>query len=296
MRFILLLSLLPAIALSQSGPRLMGPGDLMALRVDPPDHVLRYGGEPSQYGELRLPRGGGAHPVVVLVHGGCFRKDFADARSIGAMADALEELGIATWSIEYRRLGEPGSGWPGTYLDVAAGVDHLASIAKKYRLDMKRVVFLGHSAGAHLAHWAAARGRLKPGSALYQAHALVPAGVINLAGRADMTVGIEEYESGCFMPVIHELIGGTPSEVPDRYAQVSLPALLPIGVRQTLIWGSLEDYVPETQAREFVAAARAAGDDAKLVIVPGAGHFETASPTSPAWSTVLAEIRSMLAP
>ena len=121
-------------------------------------------------------------------------------------------------------------------------------------------------------------------------------GVINLAGRTDMTVGIEEYESGCFMPVLHELIGGTPSEVPDRYAQVSLPALLPIGVRQTLIWGSLEDYVPETQAREFVAAARAAGDDAKLVIVPGAGHFETASPTSPAWSTVLAEIRSMLAP
>lgn len=274
---------------------LMTPRDLMALPVKAPDHIIKYGDHPSQYGELRLPRGRGLQAVVVLVHGGCFRQEFADAKSIGAMADALKAAGIATWSLEYRRLPEPGSGWPGTYLDVAAGVDHLRTIAAQHRLDMRRIVFLGHSAGAHLAHWAAARARLRPADALYTRDPLQPLGVINLAGRMDMTVGIEEYEASCFMPVLRRLLGGTPEQVPDRYAQVSLPALVPLGVRQTLIWGSRENYVPESQARDFVAAARAAGDQAELLIVPEAGHFETASPASMAWPTVLSAIRSVLA-
>lgn len=285
---------LPWSARAQSEPPLMTPRDLLSLPVQAPDHVLRYGPEPSQYGELRVPVGPGPHPVVVLVHGGCFRQDFADTRSIGAMADALKLEGIATWSIEYRRLPEPGSGWPGTYRDVAAGVDHLATLARRFHLDLERVVFLGHSAGAHLAHWAAARASLKRDSALYRRRPLKPAGVINLAGRTDMTIGIDEYEATCDMPVLRRLLGGTPDEVAERYAQVSLPALLPLGVRQILIWGSRENYVPEWQARGYVAAARAAGDDAELRLVPGAGHFETASPQSAAWPVVRAAIAELL--
>lgn len=284
-----LLSALP------QAPPLMTARDLMSLPVQAPDHTIAYGGEASQYGELRVPSGRGPHPVVVLVHGGCFRKDFADVTSIGAMADALEREGIATWSLEYRRLLEPGGGWPGTYQDVSAGVDHLRRLAPRYGLDLDRVVFLGHSAGGHLAHWAAARSRLAPESPLYVRNPLRPRGVINLAGRADMTVGIPEYEATCNdMPVLRELLGGLPSQVPERYAQVSVPALLPLGVRQVLIWGSREDFVPERQVREFVAAARQTGDDAELRIVPGAGHFETASPASAAWPVVLAAIRSLL--
>jgi acetyl esterase/lipase len=232
--------------------------------------------------------------VVVLVHGGCFREAFAGASSIGAVANALERVGIASWSIEYRRLPEPGSGWPGTYRDVGAAVDHLTTLASRYRLDLRRVVFLGHSAGGHLAHWAAARSRLRPGATLYVRHPLRPRGVVNLAGRMDMTVDIEPYEASCDMPVLRRLLGGLPREVPDRYAQVSLPALLPLGVRQVMIWGSREAYVPEQQARDFVAAARRAGDDAELTIVPGAGHFETASPSSPAWPVVLRAVQSLL--
>lgn len=289
-----LLALLVPFVFFQPDTPVMTARDLIALPVKAPDHVLRYGPAPSQYGELRLPAGHGPHPLVVLVHGGCFRADFADARSIGAMADALTREGIATWSIEYRRLGEPGGGWPGTYLDVGAGVDYVRQLVPRYRLDLSRVVFLGHSAGGHLAHWAAARARLTPGSVLHADHPYVPRGVINLAGRMDMTVGIDEYDATCGIPVLRALLGGLPSQVPERYAQVSLPGLLPLSVRQVMIWGSREDFVPESQARAYVAAAQRAGDQAELRIVPGAGHFEPASPASYAWPTVLGAVRSLL--
>jgi acetyl esterase/lipase len=295
-RLSLLVCLLPLLASAEPEPKLMTPRDLMALLVKAPDQVLRYGSEPSQYGELRVPEGAGPHPVVVLIHGGCFRKEFADTKSIGAMADALKSEGIASWSIEYRRLPEPGSGWPGSYLDVATAVDHLSSLAPRFNLNLKRVVFLGHSAGAHLAHWAAARSGLEPESELFRAKPLIPSGVINLAGRMDMTVDIDDYEAPCGAPVIRKLLGGMPDEVPARYAQVSLPGLLPLRVRQVMIWGSRENFVPEARARSYVAAARAAGDEAELLVVPGAGHFETASPKSSVWPVVLSTIRSMQAP
>jgi pimeloyl-ACP methyl ester carboxylesterase len=156
------------------------------------------------------------------------------------------------------------------------------------------VVILGHSAGGHLVHWAAARPRLKAGTALYADNPLNPRGVINLAGRMDMTVGIPEYEATCDMPVLRMLIGGLPHQVPERYAQVSVPGLLPLGVRQVMIWGSREDYVPLQQAHDFRAAAHKAGDDVQLMIVTGAGHFETASPSSTAWPIVLGAIKSLL--
>lgn len=139
------------------------------------------------------------------------------------------------------------------------------------------------------------RSRLEPGSALHADNPLKPRGAINLAGRMDMTVGIAEYEATCGdMPVLRMLLGGLPGQVPERYAQVSLPGLLPLGVRQVMIWGSRENFVPEQQARDFLAAARRAGDDIALTLVPGAGHFETASPASPAWPVVLSAIEALL--
>lgn len=292
---LILLALFFPPVLCQGDQSVMTAADLMSLPVKVPDRVLPYGNEPSQYGELRVPAGRGPHPVVVLVHGGCFRKDYPGANSIGAMADALKGEGIATWSIEYRRLSEPGSGWPGTYRDVGAGIDYLRQLAPQYGLDLRRVVVLGHSAGGHLAHWAAARPRLRPGSPLYAENPLRLRGVVNLAGRMDMTVAIGDYEATCGdMPVLRMLLGGLPDQVPGRYAQVSLTGLLPLGVRQVMIWGSREDFVPVQQARDFQAAAQRAGDDVRLIIVPGAGHFETANPSSPAWPVVLGAIKSLL--
>jgi pimeloyl-ACP methyl ester carboxylesterase len=110
-----------------------------------------------------------------------------------------------------------------------------------------------------------------------------------------MTVGIAEYEAPCGdMPVLRMLLGGLPGQVSERYAQVALPGLLPLGVRQVMIWSSRETFVPEQQARDFLAAARRAGDDVEQRVVPGAGHFETASPSSPAWPVVLGAIESLL--
>ncbi len=170
-----------------SAGTLMSPGDLQALPSRAPDHRLSYGQDSSQYGELRLPAGPGPHPVVVLIHGGCFKAAYATARDLAPMGDALKAEGIATWNVEYRRLGQPGGGWPGTYLDVGRAVDRLRALAGRYRLDLDRVVLLGHSAGGHLAMWAAARPRVPAGSPLYLADPLPVRGAIDLAGPLDLT-------------------------------------------------------------------------------------------------------------
>src|SRR5579872_5792979 len=127
------------------------------------DARLRYGPDPLHFGDLRLPGGTGPHPVVVMVHGGFWRARF-NLEYAGHLCAALAALGIATWNVEYRRLGDTGGGWPGTLLDVAAAADHLRTLAAPYHLDLSRVVAMGHSAGGHLALWLAARRRRWPRS------------------------------------------------------------------------------------------------------------------------------------
>jgi acetyl esterase/lipase len=273
-------------------PRLMTPKDLDALPSKPADQRVTYGTGPSQYGELRVPAGGGPHPLVILIHGGCFK--FGTLRYFGAMADALEAGGIATWNIEYRRLGEPGSGWPGTYLDVARAVDQVRVIAKEHRLDLDRVVVVGHSAGGHLAMWTAARGRLPAESDLYVANSLKVRGVVNLAGPMDMTANIAGYEGLCGDTVITSLLGGTPSAVPQRYAQASAMKLLPLGVPQVIVVGEHEEFVPLANVDAYVKAATAAGDRVRRILIPTAGHFEVASPLAFTWPQVEAAITSLL--
>ena len=112
---------------------LMTPQDLQALPSRAPDRRVSYGEDSSHSGELRVPAGAGPHPVVVLVHGGCFKAAYANARDFAPVADALKADGIATWNIEYRRLGQPGGGWPGTYLDVGRAVDYLRTLARQIR-------------------------------------------------------------------------------------------------------------------------------------------------------------------
>ncbi len=275
-------------------PRLMTPQDLQALPSRAPDERVAYGKDSSQYGELRVPQGAGPHPVAVLVHGGCFEAAYATARDLGPMADALKADGIATWNIEYRRLGQPGGGWPGTYLDVGRAVDHLRTLAGQYRLDLGRIVLVGHSAGGHLAMWAAARARLPAKSPLYLRDPLPVRGVVDLAGPVDMTANIQGYQTLCRDSVITSLLGGTPATVPERYAQASPIRLLPLGVPQVLVVGTHEDFVPLPLVETYARAARDAGDTVRVVVIPGAGHFEIASPHSSAWPAVEAAVRSLL--
>ncbi len=110
----------------------------------------------------------------------------------------------------------------------------------------------------------------------------------------DMSDGIAAYEATCGEPVVRQLLGGMPEDAPERYAETSPSALLPLNVTQVMIWGSRETYVPQSQAERYVAMATKAGDQARLIVVPGAGHFETASPLTSAWPTVLLSIETLL--
>jgi acetyl esterase/lipase len=278
---------------ASAGP-LMTPQDLQALPSQAPDERYAYGKDSSQYGELRLPTGRGPYPVVVLIHGGCFKAAYATTRDLAPMGDALKAEGIATWNIEYRRVGQPDGGWPGTYLDVGRAVDHLSDLAGTHHLDLGRVVLLGHSAGGHLATWAAGRARVPTSSPLYITNPLPVRGVIDLAGPLDLTAHISEYEGLCRDTVITTLLGGSPSAVPERYAQASPIRLVPLGVSQVLVIGEHEEFVPRPLVEAYAQAATRAGDDVRVEIVPGVGHFELASPRTSAWPVVEAAIRSLL--
>lgn len=275
-------------------PSLMSPVDLQALPSRAPDQRVIYGDDSSQYGELRIPQGSGLHPVAVLIHGGCFKAAYATAKDLAPMGDALKERGIASWNIEYRRVGQPGGGWPNTYLDVGRAVDHLRTLARSNALDLSRVVIVGHSAGGHLAMWAAARARVPKNSALFMAEALPVRGVVNLAGPVDLTANISGYEGLCRDTVITTLLGGTPAKVPERYAHASPIKLLPFGIPQVLVIGQHEDFVPRPIAEAYAKAAAEAGDSIRLIVIPRAGHFEIASPIAAPWPQVESAIRALL--
>ena len=150
---VIILISLPGLALAVE---IMDSSALASFLNPPADHVISYGEDDLQFGELRLPSGQGPFPVMVLIHGGCWLAQY-DIAHIRKLAAAFTSEGIATWTIEYRRVGDPGGGWTGTFDDIDAGADHLATIAGQFNLDLNRVVVAGHSAGGHLAIWLANR-------------------------------------------------------------------------------------------------------------------------------------------
>jgi acetyl esterase/lipase len=188
-----------------------------------------------------------------------------------AIADDLASRGFAAWNLEYRRLGVPGAGWPGTMEDVATGIEHLARLAAGgVALDLDRVTAVGHSAGGQLALWVAGRNRTSP----------VPVrGVVGLAPIADLA---RAHQTGVGGNVVEELMGGTPMQYPERYEAASPSAMLPLGVRQLILHGTADDAVPVELSRGYVRAAAAAGDSIELIELPGAGHMEFLDPASEA--------------
>lgn len=272
----------------------MGPREFQALPSGAADHRITYGQDPNHFGDLRLPAGDGPYPLAILIHGGCFTARFADLRDMAPMAEALKARGIATWNVEYRRLGQAGAGWPGTYLDIARAVDHVRTLAPKYTLDLKRVIIVGHSAGGHLALWAAARSRLERASALFEESPLTLRGVVDLAGPPDMETYAKLAKGACGPDVVESLLGGSAATVPERYAQVSAQRLLPLRIPQVLVWGQRDDIHPIALRDEYVAAATRSGDTVKQLTFPQLGHFEIASPFAPSWPDVESEIRALL--
>ena len=256
----------------------------MILTVTPPpaDWCLPYGADTLQFGELRLPGGPGPHPVAIVIHGGFWRAAY-DLTHIGHLAAALTAAGVATWSIEYRRIGHPGGGWPGTFRDVAAAADGLRTLAPAHRLDLTRVVTVGHSAGGHLALWLAARPRIPAGYPLHTPDPLPVRRAVGLAAVSDLRMGWELRLSN---GVVTEFLGGSPDAVPARYAAVSPAALLPLGVPQVLIHGTEDDTVPFAMSVVYRDTAVAVGDPVTLIPLPGLDHFAVIDPESAAWPVV----------
>ncbi|HST59964.1 MAG TPA: alpha/beta hydrolase [Longimicrobium sp.] len=281
--------------LAAQEPRLLGPDEVMQLPSGTVEHRGAYGRDSMQFGELRLPPGRGPFPVAVVVHGGCFDAR-ATLRVNAPLADALRREGIATWNVEYRSIEHPGGGWPGTFTDVGAALDHVRELARRFPLDTARVVAVGHSAGAPLAGWAALRDRVPEGSPVRSADApLRLRGAVALGGPLELAPLIGHDELICGAPVITRLMGGGPSEVASHYSAVTPTSLARPGTRVRLISGEFDPVVPDGSARTSVEQMRAAGADAEYRRLAGAGHFEVIAPGSDAWPAVLEAVRTVLA-
>ena len=227
------------------------------------DARIAYGPEPLQFGDLRLPDGPGPHPLAVVVHGGAWMGNWNLVHT-GHLCVELAAAGIASWNVEYRRVGDVGGGWPGTFEDVRLAVEHAPSLPG---VDPGRIVLAGHSAGGHLVLLAGRRA------------ALSLRGVLALA-PVSAPEAWEHDSVGLFF-------GGEPP------AEGSPRRLLPLGVRQVLVHGTADATVPFSLSERYVEAA---GDEAELIALEGAGHFEPIDPQAAEWPRVLAVFRALLAP
>ncbi len=245
--------------------------------------TIRYGTDPSQFGDLYVPASASADaplPVVVLIHGGFWRAEYGLDLMV-PLAEDLARRGDAVWNIEYRRVGQPGGGWPGTLDDAAAAIDELTVIATSHPLDLSRVAIVGHSAGGQLALWAAGRSALPSG-----APGAKPRVVPKLAvGEGPVAALTAADQAGLGSGAVTDLLGGTATELPQRYA-IATPSTATTA-RLVVVRGTRDDVVPA----EFTLPPH--GEQVKIVDVAGADHFDLIDPAGAAWAAVVAELATV---
>jgi len=252
----------------------MNSRDILTRPARRPDFTVAYGDLPDQVADVRLPPGGraGAAPLVIVIHGGFWLAEY-DRTHAGPMSEALAGLGYPVATLEYRRVGA-GGGWTATFDDVAAGVTAVPGL-----VGVPEVVLMGHSAGGQLALWA---GRTVPGVA----------GIVALAPVADLRLA---HELGLEDDAVGRVLGGSPDQVPERYAAVDPQANLPLGVPTVVVHGEQDMQVPYRIGRGFAAASAASGDRTTLVDLPDTDHFHVIDPRSHAWPAVTAGLASVWA-
>src|ERR1700722_1268764 len=278
--------------------------NVLVRSARPPDLVLRYGDGPDQVADLRVPPPrvldsadiGARALFTIFLHGGFWRAQYGREHT-GPLAEALAGAGIVVCAPEYRRSGQRGGGWPGTFDDVAAAVDRLprrVAEATGGLVDPALVVLAGHSAGGHLALWAANRHRLPEGCAWRTEVSAAGGGVVALAAVTDLTAS---YREALGQQAAGALMGGGPDRFPDRYAVADPARVLPGGVAARLVHGTADDRVPYSFSADYAARARELGDEqVDCVLLPGAGHFDVIDPLAGAWPAVVGAFRSLQPP
>ena len=251
---------------------------ILDLPPPPADARVPYGGDPNQFGDVRVPKSAGPHPVVVNIHGGFWRARY-DLAHAGHLCAALAQAGIASWNLEYRRVGNAGGGWPGSFEDVTQGFLFLREIAERFALNTKRVAIMGHSAGGQLA-------------LVLAAHQLEARGAVSLAGVVDLR---RAWELKLSNDAVGEFLGGAPERVPDHYREASPIELLMPKTRQRLLHGAADTIVPPELSRRYRERKQAAHEDVRLTEIAGAGHFELIDPRTKAWGAVLSTVKQIIA-
>ncbi|WP_210635577.1 alpha/beta hydrolase [Streptomyces sp. GESEQ-13] len=263
-----------------------------------PDTTAAYGDDPDHVIDFWTPRGGnGPAPVVAVLHGGAWRAPY-DRRHVSPFAAFLAHRGFAVASVEYRRGatqaegGDPVAGrWPDTFDDVAAAVDALPALIREHLPagDPRRIVLTGHSAGGHLALWAAARHVLPAGSP-WRTDAPAPLrGVVALAPIADFEVA---DKLGVCGGATRELLGGD-DHFAERRPHADPALLLPTGIATTLVQGRADIDVPHAVAESYADAAAKAGEVVGVTLLPDVGHFPLIDPAADACAVVVEEIAQL---
>ena len=251
--------------------------DILSRPQPPPDKREAYGNDPNQFLEVRLPHAKGPHPVLLNLHGGYWRAKY-DLAHAGLLCDALRAAGIATFNTEYRRVGNPGGGWPGSFADVRSAYRYVRQEAARFQLDVNRLVVMGHSAGGQFALCLAA-------------HESSLRSVIALAGVVDLGKAFALHLSH---DAVVEFLGGTPQEVPEHYREADPMELKIPQTRQWLIHGADDDTVPVQFSRDYVEQKKKSRELVQLIEISQCGHFDLIDPASAAFKQVMAAVLSAL--
>jgi acetyl esterase/lipase len=242
--------------------------DILSRPQPLPDERVAYGADPSQFFEVRVPRGPGPHVVLLNIHGGFWRAKY-DLAHTGQLCEALRAAGVATFNIEYRRVGN-GGGWPGTFEDIRSAYRFILQGHSQLHLDLSRLVVMGHSAGGQLAFCLAA-------------HEISVRHAISLAGLVDLK---KAFALRLSHGAVEEFLGGKPDAVPEHYREADPTELSIPQARQWLLHGSEDDTVPTEFSRDYVLQKKKAGESVQLLEISDAGHFDLIDPDSKAFGDV----------